>query len=354
MDPLASVTELPASVWRLQNFSEWRQTVPLTTRWIVPGFIPKDSLVLISGQQKLAFKTWTADTLAISMSTGKQLGPFAPLEPVPVLYIQEEGSKQGTKGRIDGIAKTYGIDPNDLKFYFVFRERIKLDNDLWRRRLIGAIRHLGIEVLILDALTYMHDAEENSNAEMGVAIETMRIARGEGVTVIFLAHLDKDRGSRKKADIDNQLRGASVVVNAYDVHFALRRYSAKDAHIDLTLRAREQEERQFVVTWDIVKHTEAIFDPHLEREVEIEVIDKAKLDMRELGSEGEVGTRLEKFLLAMAPGKLYSADELRACWGCGGTISKSSRERLVADGRIVVEKGKFKLSPIDASGPLTT
>lgn len=346
---LATVTQLPVKkTWKILNYAEWREKVPPATRWIIPGFLASEALVMMSGQQKLAWKTWTADTLAVSVSTGKAVGPFEPLEAVPVLYFQEEGTHQGTKMRLDGIANTWGIDPRSLtNLHFVFHERLKLDVEDWKLKVVGAIRHLGIKLLILDAITYMHLADENKTSEMGKVVDTLQLCKSLGTTVLWLAHLDKDRGSKRKADIDTQPRGSSLVVNAYDYHFALRRYNARDAHIDLILRAREQEERHYCVTWDIVKHNEKVFDEHLGKDVDVEVIDKAALALREVNEEPAQDKEgmLDKFAKMLAPGKEYSANELRSEWSCSATTCKWARAKLLEQEVLVLKNGKYALKP---------
>lgn len=346
---LASVTPLPtAKTWRVESYAEWRNKVPVEVNWIIPGFVPEDSLIMISGQQKMAFKTWTADTLAIALSTGKVVGPFEPVEAVPVLYVQEEGSRFGTKNRIDGIAKTWGIDPDSLTdLHFVYHEMVKLDHEDWKKKLFGAVRHLNIKVVILDALTYMHIADENKANEMLNVVETLQLLKKAGATVIWLCHLDKAMGSKRKADHDLQVRGSSSVVNAYDLHYCLRRYSARDAHIDWEIRAREHEWRHFCATWDIVKHEEKIWSQHLCKEVSIEIIDKAKLELREVTEEPAQNKEetLDKLAKMLAPGKEYSSNELRSEWSCSATTAKWARAKLLEQEVLTLRNGKYALKP---------
>lgn len=314
---------------QVPTMAEWLHEAADARRWIVPGFIPEESLVLISGQQKRAWKTWFADVLALAISTGTPIGGMEVLDSRPVLYCQEEGSKAGTKNRIEGLCRSNGIQPDDLlDIHYAFHRRVKLDDTGWRKDLIDYCLQMNIGAVILDAVTYMHTGDENKISEMAPVVETVQELRALGISVVFLAHLDKMRGESPSADIDSQVRGSSIVANAYDVHLAFRRYKASDKNIQLIVRGREQEEKEYVVTWDLMLGTE-------DEETKLRRIEKVSLSVKEFNE----GTRLELMsqtcYAAMLENQEYTLKTMYDAWNLGGSGDcKRVRELLIAQGLI--------------------
>lgn len=243
---------MSTQIWKVPTLAEWLEEESNDRGWFFPGFVPRDSLVLMSGHKKRACKTWLADLLALLVATGKSSGLLVNQNMAPVLFCEEEGSHEGNRQRLLALCATYKIDPSSINnFYFAFRQRIKLDTELWCGRLIEKVRELDVKLVVFDALTYMHKADENKTNEMLNVVNTLHELRSLGATVLYLAHLDKTRGSDKLADIDDQVRGAGVITDAYDAHLALRRYRVKDPFIKLTLRLRDGgEEAHYRLAWE--------------------------------------------------------------------------------------------------------
>jgi RecA-family ATPase len=302
-------------VWHVPTLAEWLFEEGAHRRWIVPELVPAESLILVSGQQKLAKKTWFSDALALAISTGVVIGGLKTECAGPVLYCQEEGSHAGTRERLFGLCRTYDIDPKSLqKTYYAFHNRVKLDTELWSERLLRAVEAWHPVLVIFDNLSYMHLGDENSSADMNVVADTIHNLRAAGASIMFLAHLDKVRGARPKADIDSQVRGSSLIVNFYDVHLALRRYRESEAHINLTARYREDEERIYTISWDIVKNGERV--------------ERAELTFTAQSSSSRE-VLLDRCLGATLAGKLYSMRELRSAWGIGAGPAQWVREELL-------------------------
>lgn len=312
----------------LPRLNDWLSEARTATRWIVEHIVPCDSLVLVSGQQKRAHKTWLADSLAIAISTGVPIGGFNVLEPGPVLYCQEEGSFAGTRNRILGICQTYKVSQADLNnIHFSFHRRVKLDAPKWRKALVDYVSEHNIKCIVLDAITYMHLADENKISEMAPVIETLQDMRSLGASVIYLAHLDKTRGESKRADIDSQVRGASIVVNAYDQHIALRRYAMKEQWIKLTVRAREAEERDYRLRWDI-KLGDA--DP----ETKLRPVKHAELIFEELNEAGQLHATADLCHAKLLSGQQYTMATLKRAWGTGAERTKKILEVLLESGLV--------------------
>jgi len=240
------------SIWSPPSVAEWIEAAPKEVKWLVDYFVPEDSVILLSGQQKLAFKTNLALCLSILVAAGKTFGCLHTSAARPVLYVYEEGSSAGTRSRLIKICKGLGVDPTSLHtMYLAHRQRVKLDDSAWRRQLIRFVQYEKPGLVVLDTMSYMHLGDENSVKEMSSSIETIQHIRDAGASVVVLAHLDKTKGGNPRADIDTQIRGTSLVVNFYDVHIACRRYRKSDMHIDMTVRHRDDEEKEFKISWTV-------------------------------------------------------------------------------------------------------
>ena len=303
--------------WKLQTLHTFFNQPPSSQAWLIPGILPAESLTLLTGQQKRAFKTWLADTLGAIICSGKGWGHL--LQPTtrgPVLHIQMEGTPTGNLNRMLAIHEKLQTTEADREQYgYIFRQNVKLDDPLWQKRLETILTELKPVLVILDAMVYLHNADENKVSEVKPVIETISLLRQAGATVLMLAHLNSE-GENPKADIDNQVRGRGLWVNAYDCHLALRRYKMSQSSIDLTVRFRDLgAEEYYTVHWDIKSDQENIHDLNLF-----------------IGRKGERNNELEHLLAKMMPGEPYSRTELRKQWA----ISQSRTNEYIKEG---LEKG---------------
>lgn len=308
--------------WSPPLLSDWLESVDVNKAWIIEHILPEDGLVLISGQQKRAFKTWFAFLLALCVSQGKKVGLLNPKRKGPVLIIEEEGARAQTKSRFLMLCATLGLKTSDLtNIHFAHRERVKLDDEEWRKKIVDLVRRVEPVLVIYDALSYAHTGDENSHQDMTKVIDTMQSVRASGTTMVMLVHLDKQRGENPRSDIDTQPRGSSIIVNAYDTHLALRRYKMSAAHVDLYARHRDDAERRYSITWD-VKEPSAL-DPNS---------GYAKFSMLEV-IEGEKANDdlIErcKAILESESGTSWSARRLRELWEVSEKTSKMIRDNLI-------------------------
>ena len=307
--------------WSPPNLSTWLTQVDETQYWLLPGFIPQDAHTLMSGQQKRAAKTMTALAMTLSLATKTKYALFEPPKKTKVCYVLEEGAKAETKQRIVSIAKGMKIDPYTAltNVSWVFRERVKLDDDKWRIRLVKHCAETKAELIVLDAMSYLHKGDENDTKEMIQVVDTLQALRQTGASTLYLAHLDKVRGENPKADIDTQVRGSSVTVNAYDNHIANRRYHMRDAHIDVIVRPRGGEERFYSMAWDFPGAGED---------------GGAKLSMTEKNA-GDIDDKfVTKCERKLKEDKTYSLTALRELWDVSKKVGMAVIEKLEDQGRL--------------------
>lgn len=314
--------------WLPPTLDQWLAEVDETQEWLIDRIIPRDALVLVSGHQKRAYKTWFSFLAGLVLASGRTQSLFRPLVTGPVLIVEEEGARPQTKQRFQMLANTYGFTPEEMRnVYFSHRQRVKLDDPGWRAKLLAAARHIKPVLVIYDALSYAHTGDENSHADMAPVIDTLQALRSTGASVAVLAHLDKQRGENPRADIDTQVRGSSIIVNAYDMHLALRRYKMSAAHIDCIARARDAAEARYSITWDISEETNS-----------------ARFNMLEVLEGAPKDSTAERYKnMLTAHGGPWSSKGLRALWQCSVKTEKVLREKFMEEGILTSDGNSFAL-----------
>src|SRR6185295_5732492 len=158
--------------------------------------------------------------LAIVAATGAEVpGEFITCpEQVPVLYLAFEDGPRRLKRRIlDYMA---GLDMPDC-YPPEFRVWIKPDIDVATPQgqsvLIEAIRESKAKLTVLDTISHVHKAEENSSSEMKTVMSSLaKIARDTSCAIIYVHHSNKGKGDSAQSAIYKG-RGSSAIVAAADV-----------------------------------------------------------------------------------------------------------------------------------------
>ncbi|CCF83209.1 AAA family ATPase [Nitrolancea hollandica] len=146
-------------------------------QWLVDGLIMAPSVNLLAGDAGTN-KSWLAQTLALSLATGKDfLGLFPVRNPARVLYIQTESSKRGYVTRFQRLAKGLGVNPWDIpgKLDSVTNQPFMMDNS----EHMDWVASVKPDLVIFDALRDFHGYEENSSSEMRPIIQALRWLRDE-------------------------------------------------------------------------------------------------------------------------------------------------------------------------------
>ncbi len=201
------------------------------TEWILPGFLPKPSLVAITGKPG-SFKTFFAHWIARRLAAGLGLfekwegnfdikmttEPFDGFKKRKVLIIEEEMGPEIIKER-SLMMKSWGESDN---VYWAINSGFSIRGDKGEaiKGLIHSISTLGIDVVILDPFTSVSGMQdENDNAEarevMDILLKQL-VNDGPKITVIFLHHPAKGDGD------GTSIRGAGDILGKSYVHYSLQ------------------------------------------------------------------------------------------------------------------------------------
>lgn len=329
---MVKVADVGGSVvkpWDLPTLTDWLSEVEAAPRWLYRGLLPESGMVLVSGPQKRAGKTMFALTTALAVAGGRSVGGvWGPAEAAakgsPALIVEEEGPRAELRDRVLAICRATDTDPQKLGNVLIgWHQGVRLDEPAWRKRLTWVIREYGIKLVIFDAISYLHRCDEDSASEMVAVRDTFAECCDLGSTVMYLAHLSKMLASDKTADIDDQVRGSSMLVQMYDTHVALRRPDATAA-LKATLRHRGSGETQHIFRWKFESD---------------EITGETRYAALTVESLGESNRALaDRCLDRLDRDDAYNVTRLSTVWGTKGAETRIIVEALLA--RHAIVKGR--------------
>lgn len=138
--------------------------------------------------------------------------------PLNVMYIAWEDPKIMMAKRLSlygqglGFAKEFM--PENLNF--IFGPNLFVDTLTGASNLKAAITELQPDLVVIDTLSHIHTAEENSSSEMKIPMMALdRIAKETNIGLIYLHHTNK--GSGEGRAVQNKGRGSGAIAAAWHV-----------------------------------------------------------------------------------------------------------------------------------------
>ena len=294
----------------------------------------RESVTLMSGQPKLTEKTWLALLMGLAASSGKEMGCFKAIEPVPVAFFEGEGASAPFAQRFRALQRGYDLPDEQFGAFFVqYMSGLLLDNAAQVREIVAKCKDGGVKLAVLDTFA-KHNAIRNENdaAEVSRALRGLDQFRMAGISTLMLTHTRKaNKDDDGTEDIDQDLRGSTALSGFLDFHFGLRRASARQKYTKLTIRAKDAEEKYFRLLWNIEQD-------------ETKRPSSARLEMVET-KPGEV----DEGLLDAAAGQLepnvaYTKTALVRLWSAEKEDVEIMIEQLLADGTLGYKNRKFFLA----------
>ena len=242
-----------------KQLATWLDEPSKEVGWYIDGLIPKDSLIIVSGEKKKAMKTYLCMVLGLSVASGAPCGTppkgssriWTPTNAagVPVLYLLQEGQEDASKRRFRAAATALGIALPQVKMDVSFRKALKLDHSATVQVLRQAVHDSGYGLIILDSLVFLHTQDENDVQGLRKVTDAIMQIREAGCSVMWISHIRKDTKEGSK-DIDQRVRGSGVLTDARDTHLGLRCAKRGDPII-LEVDHRERDGAQYSLKWDI-------------------------------------------------------------------------------------------------------
>ena len=205
---------------RLVTASEYVELERPELDWIIPGLIPKPSLIMLVGPPKVG-KSYLALQLALNVANG---GNFLnrPCAPGRVLYLQLDTSEKVWRDRLL-ILKEQGVSL-DGPLLMVNPDHQIFPVDIltpagkaWMRLMI---EEANPDLIILDVLRECHSVDENDSTQMKLVGDSLCELTG-GKAVVFLHHASKIPADVIDPDPIIYSRGSTYLTGKVDSYWML-------------------------------------------------------------------------------------------------------------------------------------
>ncbi len=299
-----------SAVWSPPNLPTWMASKIEAPKWLLDGMLPADSIVLVSGQPKLSKKTWLVLAQALLVASGKEVGPFKPVNPEgeAVLVLEAEGAASFTRERWLKLGVGLGIDvAAQQKLFFAHRHQIMLDDPSWAKNVRDFVVANNVKMVVIDPLAQHMRGEENSVKDVSAFLRNLISVREKGASIVLIHHTGKPSKDFVK-DPDHELRGSTAIPGSYETHYAIRGRKQDAPHTDLLIRSKDAEDRRFDIRW---------------------FIDASKATFTITPVDANYGKAVmrDDLLDAMMPGESYSRARMREIL----SVSHEELEKILAE-----------------------
>lgn len=239
-------------VWPPVSRATWEDNVQEQESWLFTDLMPDDANLFMSGPAKRGYKSWLCEFWCQLLSTGGSYGPFqaANKEGVPVLYLAGEGGRVRTKRRGLWVREGLGLKELSPNYHFCHRPMQVIENIAFQNALFDYTKRHSIKFAIFDTWSQFSQADENSAQEVNASLRCLSRLRNEGTSCVVVHHVGKvDAKAGAEKDIDQDYRGSSALGGWYDQHWALRQRTEVPGQLDLTVRSKDDVEKEFEVEW---------------------------------------------------------------------------------------------------------
>ncbi|WP_277970447.1 AAA family ATPase [Sphingomonas echinoides] len=219
--------------FELADLEQWATTTPVAKAFVMAPFIPRDDVVIITGDGGTN-KSTLALQLSACAAAGRQFLGMS-VTPGPALYITAEDDNRENHWRLAKIAQTIGTTLSDLAGRLhIVSLRGRMNNELatfeqdGRLRSTAAyallratIQKTGAKLVTLDNVAHLFAGNENDRGQVTAFINLLYQLCGDlGVTILLVAHRNKSGDSYS---------GSTAWLNAVRSQVLLERSEEGDA-----------------------------------------------------------------------------------------------------------------------------
>lgn len=206
---------------------------PAPIRWLVKGWIPERSVVMLYGESG-AGKTFVALDIAASLATGAAWMGCATRQGA-VVYLAGEGN-YGLRQRVASWAKERG--QRELGRLFVSNRGIDIDHKEAAAEILRAVREASVgdvSLLVIDTLNRHMAGDENKAQDVrGLLGSCAVVAAALGCAVMIVHHTGHGEATRDRE------RGSSALRAAMDASMQVRRAKSGEVTVQ-AVKAKDWE-----------------------------------------------------------------------------------------------------------------
>jgi len=288
-------------------------------RWTVPGLIP-EGLILLAGKPKVG-KSWLALHLCHAVafeSGGYALGQIE-VEPGKAVYYGLEDSERRLQERLKGISCGLPI-PGNL---FISNHLDRLDAGGLEEIEAFLEDNPETRLVVIDTLARVKprsrrntDAYETDTEIMG-GLQTLAMRRG--ITVLVVHHMRKN--VKDADDVFDGVLGSTGLTGTADATVLVQR-GRQSKEIVMHITGRDVEEQQLSVRFDLS--------------------DRVPFNLMGTTEEVHMSDTRKEILEYLEENGLTGPKELSKALGKNYNTTKVMLRKMLADGVIVSENGKYK------------
>lgn len=183
--------------------------------WLLPGFIPRGSLIALSGMPGVG-KSYLSYSLGLALASGIPFLGMQPSQPYRVLYFDEENSRHDRVGYLQRVWRGLGCPNLDTLCPHFFNVSCGLGVKDWETEMAVYVREAKPDLIIVDTATPAFAIQdENDNAEASQVIVRLREQmRAHSSACVVLKHAK--RLDRSEDGSSYTMRGAKAWISQVD------------------------------------------------------------------------------------------------------------------------------------------
>lgn len=242
------------------------------TPWLVKNMIKRGGYTLVSGPPKRARKSFLMERIGLLISGGMLEARIEPQAQGRVLYVSEEGPKIDAQDRLRAQCTSLGLEPGMLgdRFCMLHMSGFRLFLEPHADAITRWCENNSPLLVILDPWAELGPPNENESEPVKRCMWTVKELQRMGVSVAIITHLKKE--GPVELDIDEEVRGSSVLLGAYDSHLALRPMKGgKDTDpVPLKIRQKNGAYHEYGVLWKFTSVHDAARDADVLTRLDLE------------------------------------------------------------------------------------
>lgn len=186
--------------------------------WVVKGLgIAPGAPAMLAGYGGKG-KSWLAQTIALSVASGRDIGGHLPVKKGRVVHLDYEQGKRETSARYQRLARGLDIGPSDLEgnLKTYIHPQLMMNDSRSEETLIRLCD--GFDLCIVDSLSASTSGLDENKSEMRAPIDVMsRVSERLQCSFLILHHIRKPGSDDKEfswEDLEYAIRGSSAIQNA--------------------------------------------------------------------------------------------------------------------------------------------
>lgn len=243
---------LPA-VLPIIDISKGRKLASIPRDFVLPG-LPSGKLAVMSAPGGTG-KSFLLLELALAVASGEPvISGIVPDAAGPTRYISFEEDETDIHNRLVALFQTFSISPPVETFFCSALEGENLPLIIGGEKNEEAVKYLeniceGMRLVILDPLSRLHSADENSNSEMKKLMQVLiSTAKKTRCAIIVAHHASKNAVLSGQGSLQQSTRGASCLTDDPRLVLTLSR---KSTPLDKKSQYEDEEDDdpRLVLTW---------------------------------------------------------------------------------------------------------